>query len=107
MAKVTHDLTVKIGEYTVFESGQQKTKARWLNIGKVIQTDDGGEFMTINRHFNPAGVPNIDGRDTIAVSKFEIKPKDQAPAPQIQAPAPATNPVPPVNNLDDLSDTPF
>ena len=104
MAKATHDLTVKIGEYTTYD-GQKK--ARWLNIGKVIQTDDGDEFMTINRHFNPAGVPNIDGRDTIAVSKFAITPKDQAPAPQIQAPAPATNPVPPVNNLDDLSDIPF
>ena len=103
MAKVTHDLTVKIGEYTGHD-GQKK--ARWLNIGKVIQTDDGGEFMTINRHFNPASVPNLDGRDTIAVSKFAITPKDQAqapaPAPQINAPAPATNPVPPVNNMDDI-----
>lgn len=103
MAKATHDLTVKIGEYTGHD-GQKK--ARWLNIGKVIQTDDGGEFMTINRHFNPAGVPNLDGRDTIAVSKFAITPKDQAQqAPsQIAAPTPATNPVPPVN---DLSDIPF
>ena len=107
MAKATHDLTVKIGEYTTYD-GQKK--ARWLNIGKVIQTDDGGEFMTINRHFNPAGVPNIDGRDTIAVSKFAITPKDQpqaTPQPQVAAPTPATNPVPPVNNLDDLSDIPF
>ena len=98
MAKVTHDLTVKIGEYTGHD-GQKK--ARWLNIGKVIQTDDGGEFMTINRHFNPAGVPNLDGRDTIAVSKFAITPKDQAP--QAGVPAPATNPVPPVNSMDDIS----
>ncbi len=97
MAKVTHDLTVKIGEYTGHD-GQKK--ARWLNIGKVIQTDDGGEFMTINRHFNPAGVPNLDGRDTIAVSKFAITPKDQVA--QAGVPAPATNPVPPVNNMDDI-----
>jgi len=100
MAKVTHDLTVKIGEYKTFDG---QTKARWLNIGKVIQTDDGGEFMTINRHFNPAGVPNIDGRDTIAVSKFEIKPKEQQHAPQISAPVQHSS-VPPVN---DLSDIPF
>jgi hypothetical protein len=99
MAKATHDLTVKIGEYTTHDG---QTKARWLNIGKVIQTDDGGEFITINRTFNPAGVPNIDGRDTIAVSKFVITPKNQAPAPQVPTPAPATNPVPPVNQVDDI-----
>lgn len=97
MAKATHDLTVKIGEYLTYD-GQKK--ARWLNIGKIIQTDYGGEFITINRHFNPAGVPNLDGRDTIAVSKFVITPKDQAP--QAIAPAPATNPVPPVNQVDDI-----
>jgi len=97
MAKATHDLTVKIGEYTTHDG---QTKARWLNIGKVIQTDDGGEFITINRTFNPAGVPNLDGRDTIAVSKFVITPKNQAP--QVNTPAPATNPVPPVNQVDDI-----
>jgi hypothetical protein len=97
MAKATHDLTVKIGSYTTFDG---QTKSRWLNIGKVIQTDNGGEFMTINRTFNPAGVPNEDGRDTIAVSKFEIQPKAQA---QVQAPAPAANPVPPVNNMSNIS----
>ncbi|MBT6913853.1 MAG: hypothetical protein HOA38_00225 [Candidatus Marinimicrobia bacterium] len=95
MAKATHDLTVKIGEYLTYD-GQKK--ARWLNIGKIIQTDDGGEFITINRHFNPAGVPNLDGRDTIAVSKFAITPKDQ-PIPS--APAPAVT-VPPINEMDDI-----
>jgi hypothetical protein len=103
MAKATHDLTVKIGEYTTYD-GQKK--AQWLNIGKVIQRDDGGEFITINRHFNPAGVPNVDGRDTIAVSKFAITPKE-VPTPQANTPAPATNPVPPVNNLDDSNDISF
>ena len=97
MAKPTHDLVVNNGKYKN-EYGELKT--RWLKIGSIFPTADGGEFFTINRTFNPAGVPNEDGRDTIAVSKFEIQPKAQA---QVQAPAPAANPVPPVNNMSNIS----
>ena len=90
MAKATHNLSVKIGEYT---NAMGETKARWKTIGKVIQMDDGGEFLTLDRTFNPAGVPS--DRDTIAVSKFAIEEK-------MQTPTPATNPVPPVNEMDDI-----
>jgi hypothetical protein len=89
MAKATHDLAVKTGSY-IAQDGS--TKGRWQNIGKVIQTDDGGKFITISRTFNPAGVPNKDDRDSIAVSLFAIKEKDQHPV---------------VAPIDDSTDIPF
>lgn len=69
MTHATHDLAVKTGEY-VNRDGE--TKARWVNIGKELQTDDGGRFLLINRHFNPAGIPNPEDRDTVAISLFKI-----------------------------------
>lgn len=69
MTHATHDLAVKAGEYT---NNKGETKARWVNIGKVLQTDDGGKFLLINRHFNPAGIPNPEDKDSVAVSLFKI-----------------------------------
>lgn len=69
MAKVVGDLVVKVGTYE--KDGQ--TKNRYLNIGKKFQNDDGGSFFTINRTFNPAGVPNPENKDSILVSVFDKK----------------------------------
>jgi len=69
MAKVTHDLSVKVGSYIAADGS---TKNRWKNIGKVFLNDDGGKFLVIDRTFNPAGVPE-DGKDGVLVSTFPIK----------------------------------
>jgi len=69
MTKKTYDLAVKVGTY---EKGGE-TKNRYLNIGAVLQKDDGGKFILLDRTFNPAGVPNPDGRSTVIVSLFEVK----------------------------------
>ena len=69
MTKKTHDLVVKTGTY---EKGGE-TKNRYLNIGVVLQKDDGGKFILLDRTFNPAGVLNPDGKSTVIVSLFEIK----------------------------------
>lgn len=90
MAKATHNLSVKTGEYT---NAQGETKARWKTIGKVILKDDGSKFLIIDRTFNPAGVPNPEQRDSIAVSTFAI---------DDQPPAVANAPVPPVNSFEDI-----
>ena len=81
----THDLAVKTGTYTT-RDGQEK--GRWLNIGRVLEMDDGGRVILIDRTFNPAGVPNPDGRDSVMVSMFEPRERDDAPKQQA-APAPA------------------
>ncbi len=66
MTKKTHDLAVKVGEYE--KDGQ--TKNRYVNIGMILEKDDGGRFMLLNRSFNPAGVPFKEGSETIMVSMF-------------------------------------
>ncbi|GAG89020.1 unnamed protein product [marine sediment metagenome] len=57
---------------TFFAAGELKGK--WLNVGAVMEGDN-GKFIFINRTFNPAGVPNPDGRDNIIVSMFTPKSK--------------------------------
>jgi hypothetical protein len=77
------DLSVKVGTYT--QNGE--TKGRWETVGAVMRGDDGSEFLTLKRTFNPAGV-NVDpGKDQIIISMFDPKPADgqrSAPAPQQQ-----------------------
>lgn len=76
MAKKLYDLAVKTGEYTV----QGQTKGRYENVGAVMQSDDGGKFIMLKRVFNPAGAPDLSGRnsDSILLSMFPPKDSDQA-----------------------------
>lgn len=74
MTKKIKDLAVKVGTY----ESNGKTKNRYVNVGCVLQKDDGGEFIMFNRTFNPAGVPNPDNKDTILVSAFDVKEKEQS-----------------------------
>lgn len=82
MAKKLYDLAVKTGEYTV----QGQTKGRYENVGAVMQSDDGNKFIMLKRVFNPAGVPDLSGRnsDSILLSMFPPKDADAAPAPAAQ-----------------------
>lgn len=66
MAK-KYDLAVKVGETS-------DGKARWKNIG-VIMEGDKGPYMLLDRTFNPAGVET--DRQSIIVSMFKPKPKDE------------------------------
>ena len=72
--KKTHDLAVKVGSYT---DSQGNDKARYLNVGLVLTDEKGSTMMLLNRTFNPAGCPNPDGKDTVIISKFEVKDKDK------------------------------
>lgn len=72
--KKLFDMAVKVGEY---EDQHGRTKGRWKNIGVVMEGKD-GPFALIEKTFNPAGVPTQDGRDTIIVSFFKPKEKDDA-----------------------------
>jgi len=64
-----------------------KEKKRYENVGHVMQGDDGGKMICLKRTFNPAGLPP-DGRDTVVLSMFEPRPRDDAlPAPTITRPA--------------------
>lgn len=74
--KYTHDLMVKTGEY---QTPRGEKKGRWLKVGRVITYEDGNEEWLIDRTFNPAGVPILEGKggDAVAVKKFEPRNNDQ------------------------------
>jgi len=69
--KKIKDLAVKVAD------------KNWVNIGCIMEKDDGGKFMIMNRTFNPAGVPNPENRDTLIVSMFDVKSKDESAADKV------------------------
>ena len=94
-SKKLYDLSVKTREYTDRDGNK---KGNWLNVGSVMQSDDGSKFIMLNRWFNPAGVPDLSGKggDSILLSIFA--PKDGQQQPQQAAPAPQQSSV----NDDDI-----
>jgi hypothetical protein len=84
MAIKVYDLAVAVRSYTD-KDGEKKNV--YEQVGSVMQNDKGGKFLVIKRTFNPAGVPQrLDqngvpsNSDTIMVSMFEPKQKDEPPA---------------------------
>lgn len=73
MAK-THDLAVKIGSY----EKDGKTKNRYLNIGAIFAGEK-GQYMLLNKTFNPAGIVDERNGNSIIVSMFEVKPNEEKP----------------------------
>ena len=73
-AQKIKDLAVKTGSYT---DGQGQEKGRYQNVGSLMRSDDGNEFIVLHRWFNPAGVPNPENRDSVLISCFEPKPQGQ------------------------------
>lgn len=74
-AKKIYDVTVKTRSYTD-RNGEKK--GVWQNVGAVWKGEDGNSWLTLNRWFNPAGIPAEEGRDTISCSLFVPKPSDAA-----------------------------
>jgi hypothetical protein len=75
MAHKTHDLAVKVGSYT---NQQGETKSRYQNVGALMQGDK-GQFIMLAKWFNPAGVTDERGGESILISVFEPKEKGEAP----------------------------
>ena len=71
-ARKIHDLAVVVGQYQ--KDGQ--TKNRYQNIGVMMETEQGGRFLLMDRSFNPAGVPYDATRgNQIMVSLFDDSPR--------------------------------
>jgi hypothetical protein len=88
MAKL-YDLAVKTGSYT---NDQNEEKNRYQNIGAVMESNN-GKFILLYKWFNPAGIPDERGGDSIVVSMFKPKPRQNQqaqPAPNVTAPAVST-----------------
>jgi hypothetical protein len=67
MTKKTHDLCVKTGSY----ESNGETKGRWMNVGALMEDNEGRPFIMLNACFNPAGIQREEGRESILVSCFE------------------------------------
>lgn len=75
MPQKIRDIAVKTGEY---QDGQGQTKGRWQNVGALMKSDEGGEFIILHRWFNPAGVPNPENRDSVVLSCFQLKDRNDS-----------------------------
>jgi hypothetical protein len=106
MAHKTHDLAVKVGSYTN-QQGEQKN--RYQNVGALMQGDN-GPFIMLAKWFNPAGVQDGHGGESILISVFEPRQEGQQ-APQRPASRPAQRPTSPqqAGGFQDFpdSDVPF
>ena len=72
--KKLYDLAVKTGEY---QNSAGETKGRWLNVGAIMEKDDGGRMIFLDRTFSPAGIANPDNRSNIILSMFAPKDKTE------------------------------
>ena len=74
MATKKYDIAVKTGEYT---DNTGAKKGRWQNVGAVMSNDDGSQYIMLAKWFNPAGVPDLSGKnaqsESILLSLFEPK----------------------------------
>lgn len=84
----TDDLVVKVGEYQ--KDGE--TKGRYENVGQILN-DGERELYMIKRTFNPAGVPNPDGRDSVLLSRFPVRDQEQS-KPAARADEPYSDAIP-------------
>lgn len=108
MARKRYDAAVKVREY---QDREGKTKGEWLNVGAVIEYDDGGLSLMLNRTFNPAGLPD-NGKGTVAISFFEPRERGEGndssrnrPASDFRRDGAKGNPPPPFD--DSFDDLPF
>lgn len=75
MVKRLNDLCVKVGEYTN-SKGEKKTQ--YENVGAELQADDGSTYFLINRWFNPAGVPDLNGKGGSSIAVWKFPPRDKS-----------------------------
>ncbi len=82
MATKTHEITVTVGEY---KDRDGNTKKRYQSVGALMQGDN-GLYIMLAKWFNPAGVVDSRGGESILLSCFE--PRQQQAAPQQRNTAP-------------------
>ena len=70
--KKLYDMCVVTSSYS--HNGQ--TKNHYENIGAIFKNDKGNNFAVIKAHFNPAAIQRKEGSDSILVSLFPPKDKD-------------------------------
>ena len=72
MARKIKNLSVKTREY---KDKDGNPKANWVNIGVIMENDQGKQFMLLDKWINFAGLPDFSGREnsgSIMVSMFDV-----------------------------------
>lgn len=69
-----YDLAVATRHYQT-ANGEDKTV--WQNVGVVMQGEN-GPYMMLKAHFNPAAIQRKEGSESIAISMFKAKAKDES-----------------------------
>ena len=101
MARKVKDLAIKSREYTDKEGNR---KANWVNIGVVMENDDGKQFMLIDKWINFAGIPDFKNPNStsVMVTMFDVNRKSNyQPPKQMGDPSSKGN-----DNLDDWNSSP-
>ena len=76
-AKKIKDAAVVVREY---QDRNGQAKKQWATVGSLIQFDDGGTVLMLDKSFNPAGVPG----DSCRISFFDPKaPGASAPVKEV------------------------
>lgn len=70
--KKMFDIVCKVGEYTDAEGA---TKARWQTVGAMMEGDK-GPFLLLAKWFNPAGVIDPKGGESLLLSLFAPKERE-------------------------------
>ena len=78
-------LACKVGSYE--KDGQ--TKGKYVDVGVLMQSQDGSMYVLMNTTFNPAGVPNPENKESIIVSVFMDDQQQQHPQQGYQQQQPA------------------
>ena len=72
MARKIKNLSVKTREY---KDRDGNPKANWVNIGVIMENDQGKQFMLLDKWINFAGIPDFSGKEnsgSIMVSMFDV-----------------------------------
>jgi hypothetical protein len=67
-----YDVSAKVGSYQ--KDGQ--SKAIWKTVGQ-IRDDGNGEYLLLDKTFNPAGIPCEPHKDQISLSLFTPRDNNQ------------------------------
>lgn len=73
MAKKVKDLAVVTGTYT---DGQGAEKRRYMNCGALMENDEGGQFIMLNRYVNYSALPRKQGSESILISVFDLRERE-------------------------------
>ncbi|MBQ7262081.1 MAG: hypothetical protein IJR14_00025 [Synergistaceae bacterium] len=76
-SRKVYDIAVRTGSYTT-RDGEER--GRWDNVGAVFVHEgrDGDRpYILLKRTFNPAGLEAREGSDTVLLSLFKPKPREE------------------------------